>query len=239
MGDMFTKATILEPTSLPVKPIQHLHTQHFTSNLESDKVKTIQEHVDMYYPQVQAQHAPRTEVLRCFTEGCSVPATSFYTCLDCFFQDWFCKECMVAKHKNNPLHAIKRWKDGCQEDASLFELGLTIKLPHADGTSCSTTMGRHQLKIFHINGIHRVSIRVCRCKMSPGENAMFRGQLTASRLFPATHRHPTTAFTFDLLEKFDSLNLEGALNFKQFLDAIISISPTKVQNGKEVGLHVI
>jgi len=221
-----------------VKPVQHSFMLPSTQSTEDENVAdsaAISEQVNLYFPQLQAHHAPKREEPTCSARQCQSNSTSVYTCHDCFFMEFYCAPCMVSLHQDNPLHHIRLWDKGCLDSASLIDLGLEITLPHSDGTPCNGATGHQRLKVFHTNGMHRVAVKVCKCKKTAkGDNAAFRAQLAASRLFPATHKDPVTAFSFDLIDLFNALNLEGALNVKQFLDGIICRSPTKIDLADEV-----
>jgi hypothetical protein len=225
------------PLATLAKPLQHISNALPTQTTEEipyRQASDIAEHVDLYYPAVQAHHAPRQKNVRCKSPTCTLQAASFYTCHDCFFMDIYCQQCMIARHQDNPFHVIKMWDRHCLKDASLMDLGLELTLPHTDGASCNGSVSRYKMTVYHTTGIHKLALKLCRCSLKKGDYAGFRAQLAASRLFPATHKRPTTAFTYDLLETFDALNLEGALNVKQFLDAIVSRSPTTLQCKDEV-----
>ena len=63
-----------------------------------------------------------------------------------------------------------------------------------------------------ICGIHTISLRFCGCIGA----AHPRDQLIASSWFPASLDRPQTAFTFDVLDTFQLLNLQGKLSAYDF-----------------------
>ena len=62
--------------------------------------------------------------------------------------------------------------------------------------------------IGHVNGFHEVFVEFCACNGSQKQPY----QLINSNLFPATLEKPETAFTFELLDTFQKLNLRSKIN---------------------------
>lgn len=58
--------------------------------------------------------------------------------------------------------------------------------------------------VAHSNGFHHIRIIPCACS----DHQTFDRQLLFAQLFPATYRRPKTAFTFDCLRDFRTMNLE-------------------------------
>jgi hypothetical protein len=189
----------------------------------------------LYYPQMLAHHAPRSREFKCNTVGCT-RSGSFYMCEDCIGSSWYCQNCTVSKHTENPLHRLKRWDDvqNCMEPARLVELGLVVSLIHKDGTPCPSRSDLRNLSVLHSNGLHEIQYYQCFCRRQEGIAAARPEQLVANRMYGATEKLPKTAFTFEALKTFDVLNLEGALNIKQYLDGLRRLTPEKYTMRKEV-----
>ena len=66
--------------------------------------------------------------------------------------------------------------------------------------------------IVDVNGIHSVTLRPCACAGAPHT----RTQLLAASLFPATLDEPNTTFTFEVLDTFQLINLQGKLSAYDF-----------------------
>ncbi|KIM74801.1 hypothetical protein PILCRDRAFT_35888, partial [Piloderma croceum F 1598] len=69
----------------------------------------------------------------------------------------------------------------------------------------------------NVNGIHTITLQFCGCVGAPHPH----NQLLAASWFPASLDQPQTAFTFDVLDTFQLLNLQGkfsAFNFYYSLD---------------------
>ncbi len=58
-----------------------------------------------------------------------------------------------------------------------------------------------------MNGIHDTKLRFCNCLA----NIDRASQLLQHKLFPATMTRPTMAFTFQLLDFYDTLLVEGKI----------------------------
>lgn len=74
--------------------------------------------------------------------------------------------------------------------------------------------------VFDTSGIHSVNLSYCGCIGAPHR----RIQLLRSLWFPASFDRPKTAFTFDLLNTFHLLNLQGKLSLYDFHEAIYNKS---------------
>jgi hypothetical protein len=65
------------------------------------------------------------------------------------------------------------------------------------------------------NGIHTVDVQFCGCFKSTGASHP-RSQLLRIRWLPATIERPSSAFTFDVLNSFHLLTLEGKTSAYHF-----------------------
>jgi hypothetical protein len=125
------------------------------------------------------------------------------------------------------------------EPARLVELGLIVLLIHEGGGPCPSRSTPHSLTILHSNGLHQIRYYQCFCRRKEGTHAARPAQLVANRLYPATEKSPKTAFTFESLRAFDTFNLEGALNIKQYCDGLLSLTPERYRLSKEVRMPQI
>jgi hypothetical protein len=189
--------------------------------------------VDKLYPQLLSRHAPCPGSLDQCAE-CNIGEAQ-YSCSDCFTLQWYCKACIVKMHSCNPFHRVHRWskEQKCKESTALVDLGLTIRLVHEDGKSCTSTGNYRDLQVMHLNGFHRVKYQQCDCDISQTHSASPK-RLMANGLFPATFASPAVAFTFQILTFFDILNLYGHVNIKQFCDSIISNVPEDLKRQEDV-----
>ena len=222
-----------------MKPINHVKQQDHIAQTPPEELPCldkVKETCNLYYPQILAHHAPRPAILTCSTVGCIRRVDSYYMCQDCFYSQWYCKDCIVQIHEDNPLHYIKTWdvQAQCMVSARLRDLGLVVKLIHENGQSCASRGTLRELKVMHTTGMHEIVYWQCLCYQRQSNLSARPAQLLANRLFPASETSPRTAFTFDVLRSFDSLNLQGSINFKQFCDSIFFATPEGFRLDKEV-----
>jgi hypothetical protein len=116
---------------------------------------------------------------------------------------------------------------------SLYDLGLTIYLGH-QGERCSF-IGRvlDRFTVVHTNGIHTVKIQLCACH---GDRSCAKFQLIRCSWLPATTEDPHTAFTFDVLDSYISLSLQGKVTREDYYLSIsrhtdnTGLNPPKVSD---------
>ena len=73
--------------------------------------------------------------------------------------------------------------------------------------------------MFDLSGAHAINIDYCEC--TPDKSLEKRLQLLRKRWFPATLARPQTVFTFDCLETFHELTLQGKVNLYDFYYTIL------------------
>jgi hypothetical protein len=99
-------------------------------------------------------------------------------------------------------------------------LGLHIYLGH-NGTPCPVPGDFvKNFTVIDITGVHCIDVQFCGCYRSP-DGSHNRIQLLRTRLLPPTHIRPTTAFTFELLNTFHLLTLQGKINAYDFYLALV------------------
>jgi hypothetical protein len=63
------------------------------------------------YPVMVARHAPYPgSRMSCSRKNCHT-TSPLYSCSDCFHQIWYCKDCILEAHINNPFHHIQEWNE--------------------------------------------------------------------------------------------------------------------------------
>ncbi|PPR06471.1 hypothetical protein CVT24_002571 [Panaeolus cyanescens] len=153
---------------------------------------------------------------------CNKTDLPVYRCRDCSHGATLnCSGCIVSKHNGLPLHRIEKWNDKFFEKAELSALGLRVQLGH-DGESCShPEEGPDGFMVFDLSGVHYVNIDYCGCQLHQTEKWR---QLIRNQWFPASIQRPHTVFTFECLDTFHKLTLQGKGNIYDFYHAILNKS---------------
>jgi hypothetical protein len=99
-------------------------------------------------------------------------------------------------------------------------LGHVIQLGHHGGP-CLAPSNPLMFTIVHGNGVHATKLAFCGCKELPINKAP---QLMRSRLFSATAKDPSTAFTFSVLKEFSLHNLESKKAAYDYLGALLRLT---------------
>jgi hypothetical protein len=148
-----------------------------------------------------------------------------------------CAQCVVKAHVNHPLHRLevsfqslfvsfhddnlcpKQWDcvSGFFHCKMLYGFGLVIRLGH-HGRPCPVpcTLAKPFI-VIDMNGVHQLRLEYCGCSRAQ-EN--FR-QILCHAWYPASSDQPKMAFTFDVLDTYHKLTLQGKLNLYDFYHAIL------------------
>jgi hypothetical protein len=128
---------------------------------------------------------------------------------------------------------MKHWTGAHFERTSLQDVGLVVQLGHEDGQPCvCPEEGPKGFTVVSTNGIHKVSVMYCGCHHAGGGSAK-NIQLLRASWFPATIIRPRTAFTFDVLEAFHLLNLQGKTSaYDYYLSLVHRTDNTGTQDVK-------
>jgi len=162
-----------------------------------------------------------------------------YRCLECSYLSLHCSECIVKLHTALPLHRLEvrlflwyttgitltlpqYWHNGFFDRTSLHSLGLVCHLGH-DGDPCPVASPSRDLTIIDANGRHKVKVSFCTCNTNTLRNEHYQ-QLLRMRWYPASFSRPRTAFSFDVLETYHKLTLQGKLNLYDFYLTIMQKS---------------
>ncbi|KZP28679.1 hypothetical protein FIBSPDRAFT_728847 [Athelia psychrophila] len=138
-------------------------------------------------------------------------------CLDCLSGPLKCVQCTMRCHKHLPLHRLQRWQGTYFADESLQNIGLEVQVGHED-TDCNNPIPKSiTFEVVDMSGQHTVTLSFCGC---PGA-AHPRVQLLRIGWFPASVDRPNTAFTFDMLNTFQLLNLQGKLSAYDFYHSLL------------------
>jgi hypothetical protein len=203
---------------------------------EDPDLSEVEHLCNRYYPHVLKRHAPTIEEeMQCSAQDCLGDANSpLYHCQTCFCTRWFCKDCIKKIHKCNPLHRIVEWdrENFRLVPKRLYDLGLTLRFKSITGRPChcsSHEANHRDLEVVHTDGVHTIRYILCYCEQIKNPKTVSPEQLLTNNLWPATEKEPARAFTFEVLQRFDVMNLFGYINIKQFLDGTLSMSQDEEQ----------
>ncbi|KAK7027713.1 CxC2 domain-containing protein [Favolaschia claudopus] len=184
----------------------------------------------------RGDHRHQTKCSNCPTSA----SHAVYRCRDCFSDALFCQPCIVAVHRDNPLHCIEMWNDqNCFQRVTLKSLGLRIQLGHGRNGTCPGTLAKRAMAegqdenadqetggeakktrsdfcIVDSSGIHEVALDFCSCGSAEDHDI----QLVRARLYPATTTNPATAATFAVLRDFHLLTLEAKCSAHHFYNKL-------------------
>jgi hypothetical protein len=107
----------------------------------------------------------------------------------------------------------QRWNGSFFVRTTLRDLGLVVHLGH-QGLPCSSP-GRilDNFTVVHTNGIHTVKVRFCACHE---EWLPPKFQLLRCAWLPASTQDPHTAFTFEVLNAYNLLSLQGKVSREDY-----------------------
>ena len=158
-----------------------------------------------------------------------------YHCVDCTTSTFYCASCVVCQHENIPLHRLEVclsslerrililyqvWNGGFFERTSLQDLDYCFYLGHQH-TPCPSSGPRTQtILVIDVNGVHRLSVQFCMCTDDAQWVEKYR-QLLRVGWYPASFKQPKTAFTFDVLDTYHKIALQGKLNLYDFYSSIL------------------
>ena len=115
-------------------------------------------------------------------------------------------------------YPIQQWVDTHFSNLTLHSLGLVIQLGH-EGDHCpQPSTINHGFTMVDTTGIHTINLAFCNC-LSPLPLHEQTQLLWASWL-PASWDRPQMAFTFDMLNSFQLLNVQGKTSAFDFYEAL-------------------
>jgi hypothetical protein len=99
-------------------------------------------------------------------------------------------------------------------------LGHTFYISHQHTACPSSGLKPHVILVIDINGAHRVNVQFCACAGDTKWVERYR-QLLRVGWYPASFKRPKTAFTFNVLDAYHKLALQGKLNLYDFLLSVL------------------
>jgi len=160
--------------------------------------------------------ASSVPIRRFIAASVSSSYTEHYHCIA-----WRCVEFFNAQMSSH-LCFPQYWRSGFFDRTSLYSIGLVCHLGHG-GSSCPIESPSQDLTVIDMNGWHKVRVRFCTCDANTPLHERYR-QLLHMCWYPASFSRPRTAFSFDLLETYHKLTLQGKLNLYNFYLTIMQKS---------------
>lgn len=96
---------------------------------------------------------------------------------------------------------------------------MVIHIGHAYGACPAPELLNDTFVVMDMTGIHYLRLQYCGC--SQGGHLESYQQLLREAWYPASFERPRTAFTFDLLDTYHKLTLQGKLNLYDFYFGIL------------------
>ncbi|KAJ6448048.1 hypothetical protein C8R47DRAFT_971630 [Mycena vitilis] len=157
----------------------------------------------------------------CASAGC-LEIKGEFRCEDCFGGRLLCHNCIVERHRDEPLHLLQRWEGGRFKPCPLRTIApdLRFQIGHPPGEECDFCDGPHQFVVIDNNGIHETAVDFCGCIGAVSVN----DQLLNIGWFPATTKSPETCATLSVLRRFHTLNLQGRVPAYDFYGALQVLS---------------
>lgn len=112
----------------------------------------------------------------------------------------------------------QRWNGRFFDKDSLQNLGFRYQLGHSGAPCPCPQPGPKNFVIFDTSGPHSITIDYCQCGDETSSNWT---QLLREQWFPATLSRPQTVFTFDCLETFHELTLQGKTNLYDYYHTLL------------------
>ena len=116
---------------------------------------------------------------------------------------------------------MQKWNGSFFVKTTLQTLSLRYQLSHSGAPCPCPQAGLKNFVVFDISGPHRLAINYCQCSDEPLSNWV---QLLCERWFPAMLLRLQTVFTFDCLETFHELTLQGKTNLYNYYHTLLRLS---------------
>lgn len=200
---------------------EDFHETDFTLYQNGQLLDDFADHFDVLGDLILEYEADPDSDLPC---TCGIPGTKRTTQgYDCTAYAATCSDCFVKSHLQNPFHWAEVWDaiSGFFVRHDISKLGKhIIQLGH-NGGPCSNPVGERMFTIIDDNGIHSTKLAFCGCQeLPPNKNK----QLMRTSLFPATTKDPHTAFTINMLKRFQLHNFESKKAAYDYLGAVRRLS---------------
>ncbi|KAJ7715855.1 hypothetical protein DFH07DRAFT_762650 [Mycena maculata] len=143
--------------------------------------------------------------------------TRCFRCAECgeFLQ---CGDCCLERHASSPLHFLEEWTGQFWRERTLHSLNLIYQLGHGGFRCKFPDPVVRTMVVIDLSGIHKVCYGFCGCSASDTANNL--SQLLRNAWYPATKTDLETCATFEVLDTFRLLNVEGNVNVNDFIGTL-------------------
>ena len=111
------------------------------------------------------------------------------------------------------------WNGEFFQKTALNNLGFRFYAAH-EHTPCPSADSTYSITVIDVNGVHYIDIQFCACTEDVNYVERYR-QLLRVGWYPASFQRPKTAFTFNVLDTYHKLSLQGKLNLYDFFSSIL------------------
>jgi hypothetical protein len=134
--------------------------------------------------------------------------------------------------------AFKSWTGSFFQSTSLKALGMTLRLGHNGNICPCPGTFQKDFVVVATTGIHHIDVQFCGCYSEAGASHP-RLQLLRAALLPASVERPSSAFTFDVLNSFHLLTLQGMTSaYEYYLSIARKTDNLGLLYGQKVGFPV-
>lgn len=162
----------------------------------------------------------------CETDGCSQKSSIVYQCEDCAGAGIHCAKCITEYHRIHPFHRLQQWNKKSShpyfKKVTLADLDYEFCLGH-QGQICPSLDGSEHkttLTFVDVHGVFQLAVQFCVCSDKDNLTLEPHLQLLQHRLYPATKKRPSFAFSFRVLEHFHRWNLSSKTSAFDYCEAL-------------------
>jgi hypothetical protein len=152
--------------------------------------------------------------------SCNSTNFPLYRCRSCQTTGLYCSSCTVKWHSRHPLHQLEEWTGTFFRKARLADLGLRVQLGHRGSACPAPQKSRRKFCVIHSNGFHSLDVDFCGCPSAPLPFI----QIIHFRWFPTSFQFPQTGITFEALNLFHLLTLQGKLTAYDFYYSMVYLT---------------
>ena len=179
-------------------------------------------------------HGP--SVMYCSSCSSQAPIETIYRCKECWKGQLYCRGCMVASHRSNPLHIVEEWtvSQKIWVRKTLEELDMVIRVGGHEGGPCPSRVNfSRKVCVVTMQGVQEAQFEFCECRTGGGNPTADYVQLLETGLWPGSWAMPRTVFSLDVLDTFKRFSTQGNITAQDFLATLVrqtdGVTPSSVK----------